>query len=250
MKSQRGTIQTDVQRAMRCIMFADVSGFSKLTGESQIIIFWREVVKPIRAELDQFQDHIIEFNTWGDGLFVVFDTADAGCRFALKIRDLFRADFSSRGLSEDVNVRCALHLGEVIELKQALPGGSPFLLGDEITLAARIEPMVPPGEVWVTEAVASNRTVCGDKEVAFDELGLAELAKGYGTIKVFGLRRPNDAQSSPVLKRESNDRVSNGEIMATLGALYSDLVNRVECPDVQDRLAKFYSTAIELIRPA
>jgi len=245
-KLGRGTESLQLLRELRCVLFADVSGFSKLVGEVQMRLFCEHVIRPLGFRISESHEHIIDFNTWGDGLFIVFDTPISACRFGLQLRDHFRTDFRSLGLSVDVNIRCAIHAGELCVIKGAMANGEPYVLGDEITLAARIEPIVRPGEVWVTQAVSSNRGVQECQDFVLDDLGEVSLAKGYGDIHLFGLRRPQDLPITKGPNQNATKELSSSLVFAKLSTMYSDLIQRIDSPDLQKSLAEFYSTALEL----
>jgi hypothetical protein len=57
-----------------------------------------------------------------------------------------------------------------------------------VTRAARIEPVTPPGEVFVTEAMAAALALSGEASVRPEYVGSTQLAKNYGSLRMYVLR--------------------------------------------------------------
>ena len=103
----------DTDVSVKAILFADAVGYSKLT-EEQVPQFVEHFLGAIRELMVQMGKESIIRNTWGDGLYMVFDTIrDAGV-FALALRDLITAtNWQAKGLPANLNLRIALHAGPV-----------------------------------------------------------------------------------------------------------------------------------------
>ena len=237
-------------------MFADISGFSNLSGEHQMNLYNEAILKPIASEVNLVEENISAFNTWGDAFFALFDSAQSACRFSLRMRDLFREDLCSRGLDFQLNIRIALHLGDIYQFSSYISAQEWFPLGEQLTLAARVEPVVRPGEIWVTEPVAYDTAVRNAKDLAFDPLGTIELAKNHGQVKLLGLRRPDDSPSSELAVQPENLKSSSESVeseairevvAAKMRAMYTEMVNRTDDPGMETLLAQFYDCAIRLM---
>lgn len=59
------------------------------------------------------------------------------------------------------------------------------IIGTSVIHTARIEPVVNPGEVWVTD---DFKNLLKDSRFAFDEIGVVSLAKQYGNGRLYRLR--------------------------------------------------------------
>ena len=64
-------------RAVRFVLFGDVSGFSQLS-ESQIIVFATKVMGTLADACRPMAGDILARNTWGDGVFLVFSRCCRG----------------------------------------------------------------------------------------------------------------------------------------------------------------------------
>lgn len=170
------------------MLFADAVHFSKLT-DRQIPRFVDDFLGAV-ADLVASSPHApVMTNTWGDGLYFVFeDVADAGL-FALDLCDRINdTRWSERALPETLNLRIALHTGPVYAITDPVTR-RPNFIGVHVSRAARIEPITPPGQVYASEAfaaVAAARTAAG---FTCDYVGQTPLAKGFGTFPTYHLRR-------------------------------------------------------------
>ena len=103
-------------------------------------------------------------------------------------RQLRSFDFESAGLPASLKLRVAIHHGPgqvvidpVLHVQK--------LIGREITRAARIEPITPLGEVYVTEQMAcalalspeANRFTC-------EYVGVVPSAKSFGSFRMYSLK--------------------------------------------------------------
>lgn len=172
------------------ILFADAVGFSKL-GEMQVKSFVREFWGRVAALLKAAPaGQVLTANTWGDGLFLIIDTAPGAAEIALSLAELVNGtDWGRFGLPSNTNIRIALHAGPAYEIDDPIIG-QPGFSGVHISRAARIEPVTPPGTVYVSDAFAAL--------LAFDDsagrygceyVGTVPLAKHYGRLRTFRLAR-------------------------------------------------------------
>ena len=103
----------------------------------------------------------LHVNTWGDGLFLVFDTVMAAAGAAVALQAAFRAvDLRAAGLPEGLALRVGGHYGPVHAIRDPFLG-RPGFLGREVTVAARIEPVTAPGSIFVSEPFAAALAIAG-----------------------------------------------------------------------------------------
>lgn len=170
------------------ILFADAVGFSRLT-DVQVPVFVEEFLGAVARLVDAGPYQPLAKKTWGDGLYFVFGTAREAGRFALDLCDLVNAqDWGEKGLPEDLNLRIALHAGPVSRLTDPLSGKGGYF-GAHVNRAARIEPITPPGTVYISQSFAALAAAEHVTEFTFDYVGLTSLAKDYGTLPMYHLRR-------------------------------------------------------------
>ncbi|HKP35672.1 MAG TPA: TRAFs-binding domain-containing protein [Pyrinomonadaceae bacterium] len=169
------------------MLFADAVNFSKLT-EPQIPRFLSHFLGAIGNLMAISQHAPLIKNTWGDGLYFVFDDVrDAGL-FALELCQIMvDTDWSQKGLPKAINLRIALHAGPVYSCVDPVTGQQSYT-GTHVSRAARIEPITPPGQVYSSQAFAALAAARGVKEFICDYVGQTPLAKGYGTFATYHVR--------------------------------------------------------------
>ena len=176
-----------VRHEMRALLFADAVGFSQLS-EDQIPAFIGGFLEAV-AGLNRRSKHRFEHvETSGDGLYMVFGNVTDASRYALALSALVR-DFDRQacGLPAGFDMRIALHCGPVHCARDPITGGKLFT-GPHTSRAARIEPITPPGQVYVSSAFAAVAAAGGSHGMAMNYVGRTPLAKGYGTLGLYCLR--------------------------------------------------------------
>ena len=168
------------------ILFADAVGFSKLT-ESDVPRFVEHFFGAIARLTENYAKSIIARNTWGDGLYFVFDDIDRAGEFALALAEMTtRTDWTKKGLRTELNLRIALHAGPVYEFDDPITGRRNYS-GTHVSRAARIEPITPAGQVYASEAFAAL-AARRSKHFVCDYVGQTPMAKGYGTLPTYHVR--------------------------------------------------------------
>ncbi|HTL25977.1 MAG TPA: tetratricopeptide repeat-containing protein [Burkholderiales bacterium] len=190
---QRGPRQPAVapgraQGELKTMLFGDVKGFSKLT-EAQIPGFVEHVLGTLGRALSEYGNQVLYRNTWGDGLFLVLGDAAAGARCALALQAaLQKLDLPAQGLPDTLALRLGGHFGPVFETTDPVQGVTNYF-GAHVSRTARIEPVTPPGEVYVTEQFAA-RLALEPALFGCDYVGQVPAAKGYGTMRMYHLHAP------------------------------------------------------------
>ncbi len=177
----------DVTRALHAIMFGDVVGFSQVP-ERLLPVFQKHFMGEISATLDAFAKQVLYRNSWGDAIYAILDTPEAGARCALEIQTaLKQLNLRQLGFTHPLELRLAVHYGPIFRGRDFLTKSETFF-GAHVTRAARIEPVTPPGEVFVTEAMAAALAVSGAASVRPEYVGNTQLAKNYGSLRMYVLR--------------------------------------------------------------
>ena len=174
---------------IRAMIFADAYHFSSL-AEEQIPSFTRHFMGSVATLANgPMKSATLYQNTWGDGLFFVFETvADAG-RFALKLADRVASiDRMAVGLPEDLSLRIALHAGPVYRFKDRIIR-KPSYIGSHVNRAARIEPVTPPGQIYASDAFAALAALEAPHLFRFEYVGRIPLAKSFGEFPMYRLRK-------------------------------------------------------------
>lgn len=175
-------------RAPRAMLFGDIKGFSKLR-DAEIPRFVDHVLGAMARALEPHEADILFRNTWGDGLFVVLRDSAAAARCALDLQAAVeRLDRASLGLPAHLGLRLGAHTGPVYSHRDPLLRRDNFF-GAHVSRAARIEPITPVGDVYVTEAFAADLALQAGLPIRCDYVGHMPAAKGYGNLRMYLLRR-------------------------------------------------------------
>jgi class 3 adenylate cyclase/tetratricopeptide (TPR) repeat protein len=176
---------TDLGSQIVPILFADVVGFSKLT-EAEIPRFVRHFLGLIAEQLAKLPPGSVKKkNTWGDGLYCVFEDLRIAGRFALDLRDrIVKTRWEEKGLPAGLNIRIALHAGPVYVCTDPVTERR-NCLGTHVSHAARIEPITPPGQVFASLAFAALTAARRIEDFDCHYVGRTPLAKGHGTYPTY-----------------------------------------------------------------
>ena len=178
----------DVKRVSRAIIFTDYKAYSHLQ-ESVIPTFNHEIMGRIGKVLERFEPAILSRNTWGDAFHAIIADAVTAAEVTLVIAEALRGvRIGDPTQADQEGMRIGLHYGPIYEDTDLITGCLTFY-GSEITLAARIEPEVIPGEIYTTQAFAAILATQAPDRYATRYLGKRELAKGYGEAPIYQLER-------------------------------------------------------------
>ena len=175
-------------RQRRAMLFGDIKGFSKLT-DHQMPAFVDGVLGAMATALGPFADAIEFRNTWGDGVFLVFADPRAAARCGLALQEAVAAvPLAACGLPGHLALRLGGHYGPVFPARDPILD-RPNLFGAHVARAARMEPVTPPGELYVTEPFAAALALDPAQEFACDYVGRHPAAKDYGVLPMYVLAR-------------------------------------------------------------
>jgi class 3 adenylate cyclase len=175
-------------REPKAMLFGDFKDFSKLT-DSQLRVFVTDIMGTVAAVLDRSEHEVRFQNSWGDGLYLVFDDALAAARCALDLQaELSALSLSGLDLPENLSLRLGGHFGPVY-LGADPVMKKPNYFGTHVSRTARIEPETPEGCVYVSEPFAAALALDPKREFTGDYVGTIPLAKKYGDLPIYLLRR-------------------------------------------------------------
>jgi class 3 adenylate cyclase len=175
-------------RRTRAMLFGDIRGFSKL-GDAELPRFVGTVFGAFAKVIDSYGSDVLLANTWGDGLYLVFDDAGKAAHCALDLQAAMTGiDVAAAGLPDHLALRIGGHLGPVYTGQDPIIKQQNYF-GAHVSRAARIEPVTPEGCVYVTETLAAVLAIHNAAEFTCDYVGITEAAKHYGTMRMFLLRR-------------------------------------------------------------
>lgn len=195
------TVPQEVSRGAFSLIFADFAGFSSL-NESILPLFNRTVLGRMGRVLDEHADKILYRNSWGDALYAVVTEPEHAASIALELQQ--RLGDLPQELRDCAGAHCGMrvgvHHGPIYRAFDAVMQRETFF-GTEVTRTARIEPVTPTGEVYVTEAFAAMLAVQAEQPFACQYVGQVQLAKGYGALAMYKLDRRDDVLEEQVAPR-------------------------------------------------
>ncbi|TVV70519.1 adenylate/guanylate cyclase domain-containing protein [Sphingomonas solaris] len=175
-------------RTTAAILFTDFPGFSKLS-EQALPAFWNGVMRRVAEVLDAQGDAVECRNSWGDALYAVTRSAAVSAEIALSLQGALAGfDYASLGLKASMGMRIGAHFGTVYRARDHITGKISFY-GGEVSRAARIEPVTPPGAVFVTEPFAAMLMLEAPDRFTTRYVGRIDLAKGAGSAPMYRLTR-------------------------------------------------------------
>lgn len=173
-------------------VFGDVKNFSKL-AEGQLPVFVTHVMGAVGAAIDDARTRYGEtslafVNTWGDGVFAVFDTPAPAAFFASRMQARMNAlPLAKLGLPEDLKIRLGMHFGVVYEQTEPVTKSTNYF-GEAVARAARIEPITDAGSVFVSEEFAAELALDPRAPATTEYVGERDAAKKYGRFRLYRLR--------------------------------------------------------------
>lgn len=177
----------DLRSEVRIMLFADVVHFSRLR-DAQVPLFVAHFLGTLRDLEAHLPIKPLYKNTWGDGLFYVFEGLGDAAAFAQSLVDAVAGtDWAAFGLPAGLDLRVALHAGPVFSGHDPVSGRA-TCFGSHVNRAARIEPITPPGQVYVSQAFAALAAAQGVPGVLCEYVGRLPLAKGFGTFPMYVMR--------------------------------------------------------------
>lgn len=181
-------VRSEYERSLAAILFTDFAGFSTLR-ETALPFFWDGVMRRVAEVLDDHAAGIECRNSWGDALYAVATSAPLAAQVALELQDALAAfDYATLGLDGAGGMRIGVHYGPAYRTVDHITGRTTFY-GTEVSKAARIEPVTPPGAVFVTEPFAAILALEAGDRFASRYVGRIPLAKKYGDYPMYRLTR-------------------------------------------------------------
>jgi len=168
------------------LLFADFVGFRRL-GDDVMQQFWQEMFVAIGELMEPHAARILLGKTWGDGLHIVTTDASTVAAIAVAIQRYIaqrRADAADA--LAGLEMRIAVHYAPVFCDLDPVSKSSAFL-GTQLTFAARIEPVTPPGTIYATEAITAQLALESPNEYLLEYAGRIELAKNFGQHRLYCL---------------------------------------------------------------
>ncbi|WP_293372854.1 adenylate/guanylate cyclase domain-containing protein [Nevskia sp.] len=179
---------TPIARRFIGTLFADFAGYSRISDAEQPM-FQSAMIGTIADALREYRAQILLQHTWGDAVHVVTVDAETAARIADRIHGIVEARRGELGgMLAKLELRLSAHYAPAYEGVDPVEG-TPTYFGSQMSFAARIEPVTPPGMIFVTEAFAARLMLEAPDRYAAEYAGEIELAKRYGKYRLYSLRR-------------------------------------------------------------
>ena len=166
-----------VQRRLAAILAADVVGYSRLIEQDE---------EGTRVRLRSLHAELIEpriaadggriVKTMGDGILVEFQSAVDAVRNALAIQEMMSERDANLPVDRRIRFRVGVNLGDVIIEKDDIHGAG-------VNVAARLEGLCEPGEVYVSGTVREH--VEGKLDATFEDLGEQSVKNIFAPVRVY-----------------------------------------------------------------
>jgi len=200
-----------IERKLAAIMFTDIAGYTALSAKdstkaSKLLTTQRDILKPIVEK---------HGGSWmkeiGDGLLLTFDSATSAVECSIAIQE------STKDI-EDLNLRIAIHQGEVIKQDGDV-------IGDDVNVTSRIEPFSAIGGVAISDKV--YRDISSNQEFETKYIGKPKLKGVAQKVEVYcitshGLPQTDISKVSAKLEQESKFNIFalTGGILTAIGIAF------------------------------
>ncbi|MFM0340432.1 tetratricopeptide repeat-containing protein [Paraburkholderia fungorum] len=182
-----GGSRTNGVRKPHAIVFGDVRGFSML-NEAEQLTFLEHVIGGFANAL-QACDGVEYAETAGDGLFIVLSDVMAAIDCCFRLQKVLRPEKTARlGLPAHLGIRLSAHVGPLYRRYDKVIHRHKFV-GMEVVRTARIEPVTPVGEIFVTEQFAAALAFTTRDAYVCEYAGMQPMAKNFGECRMYSLRR-------------------------------------------------------------
>jgi class 3 adenylate cyclase len=157
-------------RKLAAILYADVAGYSRLTGEDEDATHraLSEYLDLISRTIESHHGQVMHYA--GDAVLAKFDAVVDAMSSAVAVQDELEA--RNRQLSEQrkLQFRIGVNLGDVIEDRGDI-------YGDGVNVAARLESLAEPGGICISESVRTAIGVHG-RAVGKEHRGGSQIVSG------------------------------------------------------------------------
>jgi adenylate cyclase len=147
-EAEEGETEQPLERRLSAVLYADVAGYSRLTGEDE-----ERTHRLLSANLDLFAETIVAHHGTvvhyaGDAILAEFATVTEALKSAVEAQRALQEVNASSPDSRSVEFRVGINLGEVIVDRDDI-------YGDGVNIAARLESLADAGGICISESVYS-----------------------------------------------------------------------------------------------
>jgi len=171
--------QEHVHRRLEAIMFADVVGYGRLTGQDEVGTWrrLRNVLRDVvRPEVRAHAGRIVRIK--GDGILVEFPSAVEAVASAVALQQAMAQRNIQIADVQRIQLRIGINLGDVIT-------NDDDIHGDGVNIACRLEPLAAPGGICISATVHEH--VSGKLAYTFENRGERTLKNIASPVGIYSL---------------------------------------------------------------
>ena len=195
-------------RKLAAILYADVAGYSRLTGEDEDATHRRlaEYLDQIALVIERHGGHIMHYA--GDAVLAMFEAVVDALSCAAQIQNDLKTRNEDLPDERKVQFRIGVNLGDVIEDRDDI-------YGDGVNVAARLESLAEPGGICISESV---HTAVGSKlPFDYEFMGEQEVKNIAKPVRAYSARlKPGATLPEPSARPKARRPVHH--IMAAAAA--------------------------------
>ena len=168
-----------VSHKLTAILYADVAGYSRLTGDDELGTH-RRVMSALDFATDVIKNGggtVLRYA--GDAILAEFSSVVAVANAAVAIQNELQSRNQDIPEQQQVCVRIGINVGEVLEDRDEI-------FGEGVNLAARLEAAAHPGGICVSAAV--HEQIIGKVAIEFEDGGVEEFKNIAKPVHVYHWR--------------------------------------------------------------
>ena len=180
-------------RKLAAILYADVAGYSRLTGEDEDATHRRlsEYLEVISTAVEAHRGQVMHYA--GDAVLAMFDAVVDAVSCATEIQNSLGERNQELPAERKVEFRVGVNLGDVIEDRGDI-------YGDGVNVAARLESLADPGGICISDAV---RTAVGKKlNLGYEDMGEQQVKNIEAPVRAYRVASREEPKTDEAVKRE------------------------------------------------
>lgn len=172
-------LDADPRHRLLAILAADAVGYSRLMGiDDRATLHALEAARVVfRSQTTARGGRVID--TAGDSVLAVFDSATGAAQAAIAVQQQLTDELQHGALTERLQFRIGVHLGDVIECADGT------VYGEGVNIAARLQALAEPGGIAVSGSIQS--ALRGRSGAFFSELGDHQLKNIADPVRAYRL---------------------------------------------------------------
>lgn len=173
-------------RKLAAMLFADLTGFGQLHDEEvrNVLV---SILQPLAEVLESIGSAMTHVDSWGDGIFAVFEDVASATKAALALQNKMQdINLIASNLPETLSLRIGCHYGPVTYADDPITG-RPGVFGSQVSYAAKIEPVAVPGSILASEAFASALALSPYTEASSHYIGRHPLKGIMRPVRLFSI---------------------------------------------------------------